>query len=121
MSQHDEPECLFCKMAAREIPTDIVAENEHVLAFRDIEPQAPSHVLVIPKMHVADVGILALQEPETCAAVMQMVAQVGRAEGGTEDDAGYRTVFNTGTLGGQLIFHCHAHVLAGRQFGWPPG
>lgn len=111
-------ECVFCKMVTREIPADIVAETDDALGFRDINPQAPSHVLVIPKTHLVDVADMALNDPDSCNSVMQMAGRLGRDEGG---DDGFRTVFNTGTESGQAVFHCHAHVISGRRLGWPPG
>lgn len=110
--------CLFCKMANREAAADIVAENDSALAFRDIDPQAPSHILVIPTAHYADVAELAVNDPRACTDVMELIARIGRSEGA---ETGFRTVFNTGAGAGQLVFHCHAHVLAGRSFTWPPG
>lgn len=117
-SHKPDPDCLFCKMVAREVPAEVVAEDAEAFAFRDINPQAPSHVLVIPKTHAVDVADLALNNASASHAVMTMIAEIGRQEGGED---GFRTVFNTGVLGGQLVYHCHAHVMAGRQFGWPAG
>lgn len=105
-------------MVSREVAADIVAENDSALAFRDINPQAPSHILVIPTTHYADVAELAVNDARACADVMELIARIGGSEGA---ETGFRTVFNTGAGAGQLVFHCHAHVLAGRSFAWPPG
>jgi histidine triad (HIT) family protein len=114
-----DPTCLFCRIVAREIPADVVLDAERVLAFRDIDPQAPVHVLVIPKEHHANAGALADVDPELAAEVLQTAAQVARDE--DIDASGYRLVFNTGTHGGQAVDHVHAHVLGGRPMAWPPG
>jgi len=111
-------DCLFCRIVAREIPATLVHETDRVLAFRDISPQAPVHVVVIPKDHHADLGALTAADPALAAEVLAAVADVARAEGLT---AGFRTVLNTGADGGQTVFHVHAHVLGGRGLGWPPG
>lgn len=111
-----ESDCLFCRIVAGEVPADVVARTERSLAFRDIEPQAPTHVLVIPTEHRADVAELA-GDPEALADLIGLAAQVARQE----DLQGYRLVFNTGRAGGQLVLHAHGHVLGGRRMGWPPG
>ena len=110
--------CLFCKIIAGEIPADVVAENEHTIAFRDVNPQSPTHVLVIPRAHHDNVGDLAAAAPEVAAALLVDARAVAEAEGFANS---YRLVFNTGEEAGQSVFHCHAHVLAGRNFSWPPG
>lgn len=112
-------ECLFCKIAAGEVPATRVAESARTLAFRDINPQAPTHVLVIPKEHFPDFAALAGAEPELLAEVAEQAHKVAEAEG--VDTSGYRVVFNTGPAAGQTVFHAHAHVLGGRQMSWPPG
>ena len=104
--------CLFCRIVRREIPAAIVAESEHALAFRDIAPQAPVHVLVIPKAHVASLDAAA--DAVQLGHVVQLAAEVARGEGG------YRVVTNIGTDGGQSVAHLHFHVLGGRALGWPP-
>ncbi|NHC45051.1 histidine triad nucleotide-binding protein [Motilibacter aurantiacus] len=111
------PDCLFCRLVAGEIPAERVYEDADVLAFRDVSPQAPTHVLVIPRVHVADVGELAGQAPELVAAVLRGVREVAAREGA----ASYRLVFNTGPDAGQSVPHVHGHVLAGRRLTWPPG
>ncbi|HEX9565431.1 MAG TPA: histidine triad nucleotide-binding protein [Gemmatimonadaceae bacterium] len=110
-------ECLFCRIVRREIPAALVAEDEHCVAFRDISPQAPTHVLVVTREHVATLD--AVRDPLTIGRVMIMAAAVARAEGIV--DAGYRTVINTNAGAGQSVFHVHAHVLGGRRLTWPPG
>jgi histidine triad (HIT) family protein len=108
--------CLFCKIVAGEIPADVVYDDEAVLAFRDANPKAPTHVLLIPKKHLANIGELGT-DPGAAAAVVAGIGKVV-AELGLES---YRTVFNTGPGAGQTVFHVHAHVLAGRSLTWPPG
>lgn len=113
----DTSTCLFCRIARREIPAARVAETETALAFRDLNPQAPLHALVIPKRHVAS-----LAEADDAALVGELsllAARVAREAGFAE--SGYRTVVNTGSDAGQTVFHLHLHVLAGRAFAWPPG
>lgn len=109
-------DCLFCAIAAGEIPGTIVREDELTVAFRDIDPAAPTHVLVIPRRHVRDVGELAEHAPDA-QAVLAAVREVAAIEG----LADYRTVFNTGAGAGQSVFHVHAHVIGGRGLSWPPG
>jgi histidine triad (HIT) family protein len=111
-------DCLFCSIVAGDIPADIVLSNEHVVAFRDISPQAPVHVLVIPREHHENVGQLATNSPQTTAQLLQAAKEVAAAEG--IGDA-YRLVFNTGADAGQSVFHVHGHVLGGRDLNWPPG
>jgi histidine triad (HIT) family protein len=110
-------DCLFCRIVAGEIPATIVHETDDVIAFRDISPQAPTHVVVITKRHVADVTEL-VADPGLAAALLTGVADVALGQGLVER---FRTVFNTGSDGGQTVFHVHAHVLGGRPMGWPPG
>jgi histidine triad (HIT) family protein len=111
-------DCLFCRIAAREIPATIVHETDRVLAFRDVTPQAPVHVVVIPKEHHVDVAALTAADPALAGEVLGAVAQVAADEGLVR---GFRVVFNTGVDGGQSVFHVHAHLLGGRGLGWPPG
>ena len=108
--------CLFCRIVRREIPATIVWEDEHSLAFRDIDPRAPTHVLVIPKLHVASLNEATDALP--LGRLMLAAATVAAAEGIA---GGYRTVVNTGAQAGQTVFHVHAHVLGGRRMTWPPG
>jgi len=110
--------CLFCKIVESEIPADIVHETESTLAFRDIEPQAPTHILVIPRIHHPDVATLTANEPEVALDLLNAVGAIAKQEG---LDKGYRLVFNTGRQAYQSIFHAHAHLLGGREMRWPPG
>jgi histidine triad (HIT) family protein len=112
-------DCLFCAIAAGRVPATQVLENDRTLAFRDINPQAPTHVLVIPKEHHADVEALAKAGGGLLDEVIALAHEVARAEGVSE--TGYRVVFNTGGDAGQTVQHAHAHVLGGRPLGWPPG
>ncbi len=111
------PDCLFCKIVAGEIPGDIVHETDRTVAFRDVNPQAPLHVLVVPRAHYANAAELAAADGETSADLVRSAAAVAAAEG--HDD--YRLVYNTGTGVGQSVFHTHLHLLAGRAMTWPPG
>ncbi len=110
--------CLFCKIVAGDIPADIVRDEPDVLAFRDITPQAPTHILVIPKAHHRDIAALAAADPAGAATLMAAAARVAAQE---ELADGFRVVLNTGSDGGQTVFHVHAHVLGGRPLAWPPG
>jgi histidine triad (HIT) family protein len=112
-------ECLFCAIAAGEIPATRVVETDRVLAFRDINPQAPIHVLVIPKTHYPHVAALAAADSGLLAEVITEAHRVAEAEG--VSDSGYRFVFNTGEHAGQTVPHVHVHVLGGRALTWPPG
>ena len=110
-------DCLFCRIAAGEIPATIVARDEHSVAFRDINPQAPTHVLIIPREHVATLD--EATDPQLLGRLMLMAADIARREGVSE--SGYRTVVNTNAGAGQTVFHVHVHLLGGRRFSWPPG
>lgn len=110
-------DCLFCKIVAGEIPGEIVHTTERTVAFRDIDPQAPTHVLVVPKAHFANAAELAAGDPQASAELLTTAAAIAAAEG--HDD--YRLVFNTGPGVGQTVFHTHVHLLAGRSMSWPPG
>ncbi|MBM7519762.1 HIT domain-containing protein [Nocardioides nitrophenolicus] len=112
-----DPDCLFCKIVAGEIPAEIVHEGERTIAFRDISPQAPTHVLVVPRDHEPNAAATAHTDAATFAEIALTARAVATAEG--YDD--YRLVFNTGAGVGQTVFHTHGHVLAGRPMGWPPG
>jgi len=109
--------CIFCTIAAGDVPVDLVHESERVVAFRDVSPQAPTHVLVIPRRHHRTVGALATDEPEALVELVSAAEQVAQDAG--EDS--FRLVFNTGERSGQSVFHVHGHVLAGRDMTWPPG
>ena len=117
MSENVPQDCLFCRIVAGTIQADVVAESEHSLAFRDLDPQAPTHVLVIPRRHVADLAALATASPAEIADVVGLAAAVADQEG----LPGYRMVANTGAAAKQSVFHAHVHVLGGRELGWPPG
>lgn len=110
-------ECLFCRIADGEIPANVVLSNESVVAFRDIAPTAPTHVLVIPREHYANAKEVAERSPQLLAEMVQMAAQVSELDG----LEGYRIVFNTGAVAGQSIFHAHLHILGGRPLQWPAG
>lgn len=112
-------ECLFCAIVAGEIPATTVLETDRILAFRDINPQAPTHVLVIPKEHYPDVSALAAADGGLLGEVITGVHRVAETEGVSEH--GYRVVFNTGAHAGQTVPHVHGHLLGGRSLTWPPG
>ncbi len=112
-------DCLFCKIVSGEVPAKIVRETERTLAIRDINPQAPTHVLVVTKDHHPSVAALAAADEATLAQVVKDAHEVAVGEGIA--DTGYRVVFNTGSQAGQTVFHVHAHVLGGRGLNWPPG
>jgi histidine triad (HIT) family protein len=112
-------DCLFCAIAAGDIPATIVSASSRTVAFRDINPQAPVHVLVIPRAHHANLAELAAAEEGLLAELVAHARDVAVAEGIADD--GYRVVFNTGALAGQTVDHVHAHVLGGRAMSWPPG
>ncbi|HKY99372.1 MAG TPA: histidine triad nucleotide-binding protein [Gemmatimonadaceae bacterium] len=108
--------CIFCRIARGEIPSTKVAESETMFAFRDLNPQAPTHVLVIPRAHVA--SLAAANDPKMLGDLLSFAASVARSEG---LEKGYRVVANTGPDGGQTVDHLHLHVLGGRHMTWPPG
>jgi histidine triad (HIT) family protein len=110
-------DCLFCRIVRREIPATIIAETDRVLAFRDIDPKAPVHVLVIPKVHMDSTNDV--QDFSIVGELARVAANVARAEGITE--SGYRLVVNTNADGGQTVGHLHLHLLGGRAMKWPPG
>ncbi|WP_198243283.1 histidine triad nucleotide-binding protein [methane-oxidizing endosymbiont of Gigantopelta aegis] len=110
-------DCLFCKMANGEIKPDIVYEDDTVLAFRDINPQAPVHILIIPKRHIATLNDL--DDAELAGTLLLTASKIAHLENLAED--GYRTVFNCNKQGGQEVYHIHLHLLGGRQMTWPPG
>ena len=110
-------DCLFCRIVRGEIPAKLVAQNEHCVAFRDINPQAPTHVLVIPREHIASLNDA--KDAATIGQLSLMATEIARSEGLA--DRGYRTVINTNSDAGQTVFHVHLHLLGGRKMGWPPG
>jgi len=112
-------DCLFCRIVAGEIPATVVHDDDQVLAFRDINPQAPTHILVIPKAHIASVDELAATDGELLGAMFGTIADLAGSEGIAE--RGYRVVSNAGAEAGQSVDHLHFHLLGGRRFSWPPG
>ena len=106
-------DCLFCRIVAGEIPATIVYQNDQVVAFKDITPQAPTHVLVIPRVHYPDAASLAAGDPDAVVDVLREAGEVAAQE--KVEGTGYRVVFNTGPGAGQTVFHAHAHVLGGRD------
>jgi histidine triad (HIT) family protein len=117
-SSEPDPDCLFCRFVSGDLKTDVVLETDTTLAFRDIEPQAPTHVLVVPKAHQPDAAALASAAPPVLADLFITAEKVARKEG---LERGYRLVLNTGPDAQQSVFHVHCHVIGGRQMGWPPG
>jgi histidine triad (HIT) family protein len=112
-------ECLFCKIAARDIPAEIVHETDHVVAFRDINPKAPTHILLIPKEHIPSAASVTDKHGALLAEIIQAATHLAEAEG--IDDSGWRLVTNVGPDAGQSVEHLHFHLLGGRGMSWPPG
>jgi len=112
-------DCLFCKIAAGEIPADVVKEGDDWVAFRDISPQAPTHILIIPREHIATLNDVGDDQADLVGRLFLAAKQIAADEGIADD--GYRTVLNCNVGAGQSVFHIHAHVLGGRAMGWPPG
>ena len=112
-------DCLFCRIVAGEIPADVVHQDERALAFRDINPQDPAHVLVIPRDHLESLDEATLRDEALLGHLLRVAARVANLEGLSE--GGYRTVINTGAGAGQSVFHLHLHVIGGRALSWPPG
>jgi histidine triad (HIT) family protein len=112
-----DPDCLFCRIGRREIPAKIAFESDHVLAFHDVAPKAPTHVLVIPKLHVAGLSETDAAHAAALGACLIAVAELARTLGLTS----YRVVANDGVDAGQSVFHLHFHLMGGRRFAWPPG
>ena len=112
-------DCLFCRIARKEIPASVVYEDDRVLAFNDINPQAPLHALVIPKRHIPTVNDVTAEDAALVGEMIRAAAAIAREKGYA--DRGFRTVFNTNADAGQTVFHIHLHVLAGRGLSWPPG
>lgn len=110
------PDCLFCRIVAGEVPAEVVATSDRAIAFRDIDPQAPVHVLVVPRDHHADVAALAAADPGLLAAVVELADEVATDLA----DGQFRLVFNSGPRAGQSVFHVHGHVIGGAQLGWSP-
>jgi histidine triad (HIT) family protein len=112
-------DCLFCRIVAGEVPADIVFQDERSIAFRDINPQAPVHVLVIPREHIESLDDASQKEEALLGHLLRVAARVANEQGLSE--SGYRTAINTGAGAGQSVFHLHLHVLGGRSLNWPPG
>ena len=112
-------DCLFCKIASGDLPTEFVYEDERIVAFRDINPQAPTHILIIPKEHIAYVAEINDAHSELIYSMFNTANQIALEEGITSD--GYRLVINNGKGAGQTVFHLHLHLLGGRPMLWPPG
>jgi histidine triad (HIT) family protein len=113
-----DPDCLFCKIVRKDVPAQVVLDRDDVLAFRDVNPQAPTHVLVIPKEHLASLEAVGDQHGPLLASLVAAANQVARDDGVA---GGYRLVTNIGRVAGQSVDHLHLHVLGGRSFSWPPG
>ena len=111
--------CLFCKFVKGDFPADKVFENESILAFRDINPAAPTHILIIPKIHIPTLNDLKPEHSNLVGEMIQLSSVLAKKEGIAE--AGYRTGFNCNEAGGQTVYHLHLHLMGGRTFGWPPG
>lgn len=109
--------CIFCKIIEGEIPAELIYRDENVIAFNDLNPQAPTHILFVPTLHVANAAELAKISPVVTGAIFSAVGKVAAEKSITD----YRTVFNTGAGAGQSVFHAHLHLLSGRDFTWPPG
>lgn len=112
-------DCLFCKIIAGQIPGQIVHQDETMIAFKDINPQAPLHVLIVPRRHIATLNDLSVDDDALVGSMFRRAAAIAKEHGYDED--GYRAVFNTNRDAGQTVFHIHLHVLAGRALKWPPG
>ena len=112
-------DCLFCKIVNREIPASIVYEDERILAFNDINPQAPTHVLVVPKAHIATLNDVSPEDDQIVGELVRRAAAIAKTRG--ISTGGFRTVFNTNREAGQTVFHIHLHLLGGRAMEWPPG
>jgi histidine triad (HIT) family protein len=112
-------DCLFCRIASKEVAAEIVAERPNALAFRDINPQAPVHILVVPRDHIPDIGDLGPERGDTLTDIFAIIGELATGEGIAE--SGFRVVCNIGEGAGQEVPHLHFHVLGGRSFRWPPG
>ena len=115
----DHSNCLFCKILSGDIPADIVYESETAIAFRDINPQAPTHLLIIPRKHIATINDIVEEDEVLVGSLYSAAREIAAAEGIAED--GYRAVMNCNEGAGQTVFHIHLHLLGGRPFTWPPG
>jgi histidine triad (HIT) family protein len=115
----NDPGCLFCKFVSGDIPANIVYETDEVLAFRDINPQAPTHILIIPRKHIATINDMNDQDGGLVGKLFLAARDVAKAE--AIDEAGFRVTMNCNRAAGQTVFHLHLHLLGGRNFAWPPG
>jgi histidine triad (HIT) family protein len=115
----EQKSCLFCRMIAGEVPADLLHKDESCVAIRDINPQAPSHILVIPREHIESLNEASHRDEALLGHLLRVCARIANDQGHAED--GYRTVINTGAGAGQSVFHLHVHVLGGRSMHWPPG
>ena len=113
------PDCLFCRVAAGEIPASIVYEDARLIAFKDINPQAPTHILVIPRQHIASLNDLGPEDDALVGEMTRRAAAIAKEEGLAE--RGYRLLLNCNADAGQTVFHIHLHLVGGRRLGWPPG
>ena len=111
-------DCLFCKIVAGSIPAKVVSEDDRAIAFRDINPQAPTHVVIVPRKHIPSLNELTDDDAALVGHLHVVARKIAAAEGLTD---GYRTLFNTGPAAGQTVFHIHLHLIGGRPLGWPPG
>ena len=115
----DMSDCLFCKIVSGEIPCDKIYENDKLIAFRDIDPKAPTHILVIPKKHIRSINELEISDQNLAGELLLAAKEIASIE--NIESSGYRTIFNTNSDGGQTVYHIHMHVMGGRQLHWPPG
>ena len=112
-------DCLFCKIISGDIPAGIIFENKNILAFNDIEPQAPVHILIIPKKHIISLNDVMVDDRDICGDMLLAAKEVSKIK--NINNSGYRTVFNTNEDAGQTVFHIHMHLIGGRKMKWPPG
>ena len=112
-------DCLFCKVVAGQVPATLVFQNDHVVAFKDITPRAPTHVLIVPRRHIATLNELSPEDDALVGEMVRSAAAIAKEQGLSE--RGYRTVFNCNAEAGQTVFHVHLHLLGGRPMTWPPG
>ena len=112
-------DCLFCKIISGEIPCDMVYEDDKLIAFHDIDPKAPTHILVIPKKHIRSINELEITDRDLAGEILLATKKIAKIM--AIDSSGYRTGFNTNDDGGQTVFHIHMHIIGGRQMNWPPG
>lgn len=112
-------DCLFCKIANKELESNIVFEDEHIIAFHDINPQAPVHILLIPKKHISTINEIQIEDTALVGHMVHIAKQIATDQ--NINNSGYRLVFNVNAGGGQEVYHIHLHLLGGRQMTWPPG